>query len=210
MTMPVGSGSFALAPWQMWGQTVAVSPVFRSAASVQEQVQVSTQIAKVNYKRPETWTFFFGGKIIGGMVSVVDDVVVRVQFNIIIGVGRSSFRTAQAPYAIHDVGFALFSWIVPAGIQPGSRDHPNNTKYTTQVQTPELEDGAATPVRHLITQFPAEDIQIYADVGIIAGDVGTRIDLELTGYLAPANHVRPEWFNYEEGQQFRGNETGGT
>jgi len=208
--MTMSGGSFALAPWQMWGQTVSVSPVFRPASMLSEQVQISTQIAKVNYKRPETWSFFFGGKIIGGTVSPIDPVVVRVQFHLILGVGRSSFRTAQGPYAIHDVGFALFSWIVPAGSQPGSST-TNNTKYTTQVQTPELEDGALVPVRHLISQFPAEDIQIYADVGIIAGDVGTRIDLELTGYLAPANHVRPEWFDYEEGrQQFRGNETGGT
>lgn len=200
------SPSLPFVPWHMWGTTVQMSPVYRPAAAPQEQIQASQQILRINYKRPDTWSFWLGAKIVGGTISAVATNV-RCLVHLNIGLGRSSFETKQDPYDIGQFGFHVFNWVIGPGAQPGSTN--NNTKYTTVVRSPPNQDDMPPDdTRFLIDRFPAQDIQCWADASVMAADVGTRIDLEVSAYFAPMTHVRPDWFNEEN--QFPGAETGGT
>lgn len=184
----------------MWGASVRMS-----ATSTATRNTVSQQVARVSYHRPESWRFWMGARLLNGDTDP-GEIVVIVKLNLIIGVGRSVFRTSQAPdVSTTALGFAFFRFSIPGGTIPGNQ--ANNTKYTTTVTTPPLNDSVVGGDPEKISIFPAQDIQVEALMSVTAAGSPT-VEAEATAYFAPNVHIRPEW--YSDGEQFRGMEVGGT
>jgi hypothetical protein len=191
---------FGMPPWHMWGNTARLelqsTPNFGGMAT--------KQLVKINYKRPETWSFFFGARVInaasGGAV-----LGVHVAFDIIIGVGRTMFSTTpNAPPGVNALGttvpaFVRFRFDVGIPIVPLL----NQPKWTTTGQPPVMDDSTPLVLTPPVEWLPAQDIQCTVRAGL--QNVGTAT-VEVTSWFAPRSHVRPDWFN----EQFLGGETNGT
>jgi hypothetical protein len=191
--------TFPFAPWHMWGNTVRIVVPGPSVGAFSE-VQ-ATQLLRINYARPETWSFFFSGRIVGGDVQAVE-VNAFAFFEIILGVGRSNFKTDITPQTDP---FESFRWNVLAGNVPAQQ----GAKWTTSVETPVLNDTSNE--RRIVEWVPGQDIQVIARARTVNAEPGNTYEFELTGFFAPRSHVRPEWFSDSEDEsRFRGKETGGT
>jgi hypothetical protein len=167
-----------LPPWHLWGGTIAVHLV--ASAAPFELIQ--PQVCRIAYGRPDTWTFLFWTKVMnspnagGGAAGVV-----QVRWNLTIGIGRSSIT-------INDFVLFLLSPLLPT--------------VGTQLYTTTATDSE----NRILSDFPAQDVQLNANCIITGGAApGSIVDLEIGAFLAPKNHVRPEWFRRE----FAGNEDHG-
>jgi len=191
----------------MWGTTVQLQSIPNEPIGRQTQ-----QIARINYKRPETWSFWFGGQLTGGTTNTTgSNIRASMQFDLFLGVGRSVFGTKQKiePTApVNRVAFARFEWVVPPGDTPGQV--VNNTKYTTQVRTPPLDDDLIDSFQ-LIEWFPSSDIQCEVQFITQIDGLNHVVQGEASAYFAPRSHVRPDWFQRATEQaRFRGSEAGGS
>lgn len=197
-------------PWHMWGGQVNWNLQAQNAATALSSTSLANQIARVNYKRPETWAFWFSARILDHTVQT-EGKSVAVLFDVVPGIGRASFDTNTiAPTGATKPAFCTMRWI----INPGSRVGPNQRKYTTQVRGPVLDENL--PVTHpdangmLIDRIVAEDLQVLATLVVDSFDAGpgiiNRLIVEAQAFFAPLSHIRPDWFN----EQFLGGETGGS
>jgi len=198
MTSPLQGNP--IAPWHMWGSSQSV----QIPASAASGILGSTQLLRVNYKRPETWSFFFAARLSGAVVTAIpDDVTVEVAIDVIAGVGRSIFDTSGRLLAGWP-RFVSFFWDLPA---------PTNfsqiaPKWTTVGSRVLLNDTDATDTIRP-EWIVAEQLQASARVIVISpGGTSPAFQADITGFVAPRTHVRPDWF--AEQNMFRGNETGGT
>jgi hypothetical protein len=198
--------SFPLAPWHLWGTSQTITRRVVSSGRVDTP---SNQLAKIQYGRPDTWTFLFGVQFESApdSVGIVD---VFVDFDLIIGIGRSTLMmpTVRTNVAVQTPGFARFlSSYAGAGNQLAG-----STLWTSQVQGPAMTTGF-TP---LLDKFPAEEIQCSARLSATCpgGDPAENQNIIVTvhSYFAPSTHVRPEWWSSHpsDRDRFRGKENGGT
>ncbi len=174
-------------PWHMWGNSDGVNfPVPASSTGV---AAANGQLAHVDYKRPDTWTFFFGCSITnfvyqGGAVPSLD-----VAFDLTLGVGRASTTI---------VGFEKFHWDLPAEV--------GIVRYSTEVIGPPRTTGSTDP--NIITEFPAQQINCtYRASLFVPAGAGAQLAIQVQAYFAPKVHIRPEWF--EQIGKFNGNEQKG-
>lgn len=205
-------------PWHMWG----TSAVFThdGGGDTDDFSIVPQQLARVSYKRPETFCFWFGARLIpptpgGELVQAFGPLVIWIDLSF--GVGRSVFRTNQ-PYNPNDAtsvinrgSFARFVFTAQIGddllLLPG--------KFTSQALSPPMDDTAAATTARTIDTITAQDIQCSAEMGILGG-FGFPLAVEVTSFFAPRSHMRPEWFEAmppmaaPRALKYRGNETGGT
>lgn len=180
-------------PWHMWGTTQV--GLMTGVALVSSDVQLP-QFVRVDYKRPETWTFLFWVQLQGATADV--PVAVNFDFNVILGVGRSSaiiepFKRVQFPIA--ETTAANINAVHPF-------------RFGTRVEVPLLDP--ADTVANLVEYFPAQDITI-AGRATSTGSIGAGNELrfEMGAFVAPRSHVRPDWFEGDPSVQFLGAETGG-
>jgi hypothetical protein len=196
------------APWHMWGSTERLSVIRGAVPSTQ-----GSQLARINYKRPETWRFLIAARLVGGdaATNLAGDTF-RVNVNLNVGLGRSSIDTKQQPPSfppLVNFGFVTFDFLVPLGTVPGRQ--AGNNKYTDTGQSPPLSDIAATPQVEPIDRIVAQDIQVYCELQSISAAPGATVSAEVSAYFAPNVHIRPDWFrDTEEERSFLGLETGGT
>ena len=209
--MPSMTG-FPLAPWHMWGSTVRVSLPLVAPASARTVGRAdNVQVARVTYKRPETWSFLFGARIVDGAATDVNRIVITYM-NLVLGVGRSVFSTKSTPPGSPGTGipFVQFRWNIGIGENPVNK--ANNARWTTSVTSPPLDDTAADT--HIIQWFPSENIQCeaYGQVGVDgASALDNSVAVEVSAYFAPRTHVRPDWLSDSPKiPQYGGHETGGT
>lgn len=195
--------SSPIAPWHLWGSSVlhrsTLQAVTPSPFDTQGEVR---QLARINYRRPDTWSFMFGVVIVDRPNNVAAvTVTIRVDFELTIGIGRSSITLKNG--AGNGQGFAR---LVTSYTTPVTQLVPQAV-WTTIAQTPNVFAG---PSQALLQSFPAEDIQCNARIFGTSGAplLGQPFQVEVHSYFAPRSHIRPEW--YAEDSQFRGNETGGT
>jgi hypothetical protein len=165
----------------------------------------SRQLAKISYRRPETWSFFFGAKILS-LSGTAGPVTLEVAFEIIPGLGRTMFDTTPPGGAVASSGrgfaFFLFSLSIPFVPVPGS------SKYTTVGRGP-AQDDTLPLERPFIDWIPAQDIQCLAGARSTPS-VNIQTSIEVTALFAPRSHVRPDWFREMPPEKFRGAETDGT
>lgn len=207
-------------PWHMWGSTQVAQITANGANRLQS---VAVQCANIQYKRPETWRFFFGARISHGSAPAVAPCDLGVLFSVTPGVGRSSFMTPDNLNIIQ-VPIVDFRFLVPAGTTPGFQN--NGIKYTTQGLGPPVDDAFPASGR-LIETLVAESL-VCSAVAMMFNPLqlapGTVVTFEMTAYFAPNAHVRPDWFQpldtrgphrdpvaqHARDLRFRGNETGGS
>jgi hypothetical protein len=196
-----GAMSLPFPPWHMWGseQIVTLDP---SAGGFQN----TQQVAKISYRRPETWRFLLTGRLEGLAPTVATVQDVYAQFDLAVGIGRSVYDTQKSESVVTPPQFncfAQFYWAVPPTIMPGAQNW--NRKYLTCVRAPPHDDSDQTD-RLLIDHFVAQDIQCRVRCILTAGEPGVQVRVAVGAYFAPNVHVRPDWSS----GQFRGAETGGT
>lgn len=183
-----------LAPWHMWGTTKRIN--------AGNAVNTSGQLSKINYHRPESWSFFFGARVVSAEAAAPGTIEVLVSFDLIIGVGRSSFSTVPPNSEVGiATGFAPFRFgIAVPFLAPGF----NYSKFRTKGLSSEIDDISPTShPRSEIDVIVAQDIQCFARARTFP--TGTAV-VEVSSYFAPRTHVRPDWFQ----EVFSGAETGGT
>lgn len=203
--MPSKGLPFGQPPWHMWGTSQNVSIPNVAAGP---QFQSSNQLARVNYGRPETWSFFFAAELIKAPTPNAGNLLVIVEYELIIGLGRSNVSVNSTNNGQRQ-GFARFVWAI--GVT--GPVFPANLKWTSTTQTPVLDEGAVTPRTETVSWFPAQDIQCSAKTTVItaAGVVADpETKLIVHAYFAPRTHLRPEWNLDDPKDQFRGTEQAGT
>jgi hypothetical protein len=193
-------------PWHMWGTTQLFQ--FTPPGFAPPQTH---QLVKIAYGRPETWSFMFHGRLTGGSVNGSGSAYqVIMRFSLIFGVGRSSANTDQPPLGspLDRHAFAKLVWEIPNGATPGQIVGQDNTKFTSEVLSPVLDDRFPL-VRQAIQWIPSQDIQVWVE--ITSGGEFQTVTGEASAYFAPRSHVRPDWLQLDvpPEAQFAGSEIGG-
>lgn len=192
-------GRADMVPWLLWGdkETVKVS-----TAPGSFQTARPFQLSKIQYGRPDTWKFFLGAQVVKPPApNLATQVLVDIDFDIMIGVGRSRFDT-NYERTTNFQHFVTFSYVYAGGASP--RDL--GPRYATEVLAPPI-STAVPGVRQLIREFPAESIQCSGQVRVTTFEV-VDIAVEMTAFFSPQTHIRPDWYQVD-GTPFAGGETGG-
>jgi hypothetical protein len=206
---PVGSGLVApTSPWHMWGTSVPLAGTQLPGGNT----LVTQQVSRVNYKRPDTWRFWLGARLIRGTPNTgAAPNYYRVMFSLQLGVGRSVFLTPAAlagQQAYRDQFFAVFRFEVLIGETPGRQG--NNIKWATSVPTPVMNDSVATSFT-MVDRLVAQDIQCSSVLHLESAPAGYEVEAEATAYFAPNVHIRPDWnADVSDAAAFRGGELGGS
>jgi len=197
------------APWLMWGsdQQITVRTPSSMIGPPQTETFVQTpQIARIDYGRPETWSFFFAAALVGMTPTptpgFLGSFFLDVYFDVSIGAGRSSIFLRE---------FEHFSWEIsnsdPAEMNAIIKRGP---VWSQQVVPPaKKQDVPALPSTGIVDSIAAQSINVTARVrgfneNFTAVNTGSFI---ISAFFAPRSHVRPEWF--KEGR-FSGGEDYGT
>jgi hypothetical protein len=141
------------------------------------------------------WRFFLFGRLLNGTVPAGTATVIHVEWDVVTGVGRSSFATENpidpvAPAPVFS-GLGHFVWSVPVGTVPGQQ--AENRKYATSVPGPVLNDvtaGRGEAIDHLV----AQDLQCAARIRLTGSDANAFAQLEVGAFFTPNVHIRPDWF----------------
>ena len=179
-----GDKPVARPPWILWGSSQTIEHIHVANANpVQTQ-----QLARVSYRRPESWRWLFSANIIetnstGGALTV--NWVMQV------GIGRASVTIPN---------FDAYTFLFPL---PGV---PNQI-FSANTTGPSRTTGVAPPVLSSVFDVVvAQDIQLSAKLSFGGMTNGSKTTIVLDAYFAPNFHARPDWFNRE----FNGEELNGT
>jgi hypothetical protein len=180
-------------PWHMWGnsQTLTIDAV----ASDEPTTFVPGQLAKVSYKRPESWHWVFAARLVSftqPIPGVGATARITVHFDLIIGSGRAQ-QTLPS--------FDRFDWVWE-GLQVPPMNH---VMWSSVARTPPLgyrfnvvwEPDPAT-IRTIET-FTAQDIQLTTRLEYFLSGFASRpsATVEVAAFLAPKTHVRPDWMRLD-------------
>ncbi len=196
----------------MWGGSARLT-VTSGAVGPANATVSPAQLARISYKRPETWRFLFWGRLLGGTTGAAATTQIHALFDVFVGVGRSVFDTQKAILGVpaNFNAFASLVWRVPAGTVPGQQNF--NIKWLQRVPGYTYDDsGGATPPTRDTDLLVAEDISCRVRLVMSSGDPGVSVQAEVGAFFAPNVHVRPDWFSDDEEQapQFPGGEVKGT
>ncbi len=151
----------------------------------------SSQIARISYKRPETWRWLFGVILMGGNTIGQSNSTLQVLLNVQTGVGRTVFTM--------ELGRFVFNW---AGDVPVFQDpliSMAGKKWSNNVNGPLVDDTlAATPPQNVVNTFVGEDVQVscsslFTSQAGGGGTAGKTVSFAVTALFAPEVHLRPEW-----------------
>jgi len=199
---PSDRGHSGPSPWHMWGNSVRLAAnVDTSGAN-----SASGQVLRIDYRRPETWTFLFATKLISAATPDPSMTIV-IWVDVIVGVGRSILDTRQLAnlnVLPPKPAFARFVY----DFTPPNINLTRNIKYTTVGSGPVQDDTDATSIP-TVEWICAESIQVQAFMRV-GGGPGSSAEAEVSGYFAPRVHVRPDWAHPSAAARFRGGEIGGT
>jgi hypothetical protein len=181
-------------PWHMWGNSVSIklNPGLDKAQT--------GQLARVEYKRPESWRFMFYARLLRSNVTAVP-VSVVVVFNVFTGIGRANLQIQNNPFESYKFNITI------AGEQGGPA-YP--VKWSTEVTGPKRIDDLDTSTSNC-NVIVGQDIQVgfLAFLGNPGGVLPTdEAQLEIGCLLSPQSHVRPDWYSHGP-MQFLGEENSG-
>lgn len=184
-----------LTPWHMWGNSLVAHVDGGPGVPGSHNLATTLQLAKIAYGRPDTWKFFFSAKIIDVDVDLGLASNVQARYHLTTGIGRTqhtiqSFEVFYFPFTgFGNIGDQRYSCSV-IGVDRTGVDPP------TEAMT------------NIITEFPAQDIQLNVEVRYTGGPpVAQGVTLAVDAYFAPQTHIRPEWF--DSIADFRGGEENG-
>jgi hypothetical protein len=177
-----------IAPWHMWGSEATV--IVPHGNPITFNVQQVQQLARIHYKRPETWTFLFFAELIAGTdnggASQLD-----CNFDLTIGVGRSSVTLKQFCNL-------RFDWTLFAPVNQPLFSSASPNKAQVAFGFPPTSNG-------VMTDFPADDVQCTCQ--LVPGGFTEETTVRVGAFFAPRTHIRPEWFR--SNPDFRGGGLGG-
>lgn len=196
-----GEQRSGIVPWHMWGETKTVA-VRSSGGLVTFE---GAQFARINYSRPDTWSFVLSAKIVDQGGQLQAGTVLSVHYDLTIGVGRSSitipdFHTFNFDYGNIAktllIGQVLWTNTVANRVssQGVVGPAPDNVQSVNYAST------------SWIDTFVSQDIQVQVRVGLDSAGEATNAVVDCSAYFSPRVHVRPEWHI----KRFPGNEQGGT
>ena len=174
-------------PWLMWGsdQSFDLTP----------GAEQSKQCSRIDYGRPETWTFLLSLKVTTGFAPAPVAGTVDCAFDLFLGSGRSTisirnFVTFQVNIAdLSNAALGPLLWATTAQ-SPQRVVPPSGNEYT-------------------IDSFPATSVNAQARVLLTTVDPLARVSLVASGFFSPRTHIRPEWYKTGDQDKFRGGEQGG-
>lgn len=176
----------ALEPWHMWGTTQVVEqgPI----DPVPGITGQSNTLARIIYKRPETWHWVFAARLLRAQtVGVGDTVNIYIFFDLIVGVGRSNIR------------LPAFSTLEISYDGPPSAAPLNEQVWTTRgtaITAYRRIGGVVTVDNHDVTEITAQDITCSARIEARMGGgvpITSPVQMELSAHFAPKTHIRPDW-----------------
>jgi len=177
-----------LPPWHLWGTENQFS------VSNTTGTQQTLQLARVKYKRPETWSFLCWAKIDAIEGADATDTKISVVFDFFVGLGRTTLNFKGAPTGVpgpFNVQPGLVNFQFPIGAIQGSNCWTTSSQAQGQIAT-----DFATALTPLIDHFPADEIQVSATVAAVIVSAYT-VKLSAGCMLAPRTHVRPDWFAHK-------------
>lgn len=171
-----------LPPWHMWGNTeriVTPPTVLLLGASA----SAKAQLVKVNYGRPETWSFLFAAKLIDAPTLVGGGISVNVSFEVMIGIGRSVVVIEE---------FARFDLLAtfPGQLPVGRTLFETSTLGLSRV----VRDPTESVLAPLVSEIVAQDINVSARVVVSSSTAGQQCTVEVSSMWGPKNHIRPDWY----------------
>jgi hypothetical protein len=183
----------------MWGSTQILEfETFNGFRALSAPLQ----IARIAYKRPETFRFFAAAQIIGGPDSLGNPVGIVVDFDLGFGVGRAATTTRDDRLDVSGLivpsinpSFVRLGWVIPAA--PSFYATPNNApkRFTTQSQPRVIDDTTAAPVLTTSDTFSADscsvEVRAYAYSPTLPPGV---YQVQVSWFSSPNVHVRPDWF----------------
>lgn len=176
LVMPPPKHGAGVPPWHMWGGG-AVAQCEVTTGGVQTQ-SVAGQFANVNYKRPESWNFLFAAKLLSGADSLAAQIQqVNVQFNLTVGIGRSTI-------ILPNFESLSFVW------GPLQAAPVGQLIWSTEVIAPPR--APADTRENICDHITAQTIQLDVVV-LYQSTVANRCAVEIQAQFAPQVHVRPEW-----------------
>lgn len=178
-----------LAPWHMWGGAAQVEA---STLTTGLHYTTTGQLARIEYKRPESWRFLFYVQIVSFHTTA--PAIFQVDFNVQTGVGRSNLNISP---------FETFKFLLPIG------NGGNLVKYSGDVNGPVRDDTAATPADpptpNVIDTIVGQDVQVGFTAGVQLTNVGDTVNATVAVALAPWHHARPDWVLREfSGEEIKG------
>lgn len=186
-------------------------------------IPVTVPLARIAYKRPESWRFIFSAELLIAPGFVLPgDTYVQVNHNVTTGIGRTIFSSAGLRNINYDTlgpedAFVKFQWARAgaSSFQYGLR------KWTTKALSPPLLENLPPLVNPPTTEtevIVGQDIFVETSVAaVMAGGFIPEIKVKVGAFFAPQTHIRPDWYRNvpgkqsdAEGVQFQGNEFAGT
>lgn len=167
-----------ITPWHMWGQS---KPLVVTSGGVVTTPSTSGQIARVNYKRPDSWKFLLAAELLTGIGpggSPISPGNLKVSFAVTLGVGLS--QITLDPFGTP----LVFQWV---GFSAG-------LKWFTTARGPVLDDQAVTPEQELTNTVVAESIQVSTTAILQTPTNGDQVTVNVHAYFAPVTHIRPDWY----------------
>lgn len=164
------SETMTASPWHMWGSNATIQQLALSPGLL---LQGNAQLTQVDYKRPESWRFFFMATLLqieNGSPAPLD-----VFFDLTFGVGRSMVKVPS---------FEHFQFDITAGT-------PQSKWSSTVLGPPRIQ---ATADQNVTDTLVAQSIQVEARVRNQATVVSDGFTVEVYSFFGPVNHIRPEWF----------------
>ena len=174
-------------PWHMWGSDAGLTIPLTGVAVANQ----TTQLARIAYQRPDTWTPLFRLSILDIRGAVAGAVQVFAAFDLTVGVGRSAVELRN--YCVLEIGRTIPVPVTPPNALPA-------IIFATQAGL--FTDIDSTIVRAPAgAEFPAQDIQCVCRV-LTTGSTTMQLDVNVSAFFAPRTHIRPSWFM----QKFHGGE----
>jgi hypothetical protein len=197
-------------PWHMWGNSQVVQLLGNHKDNL--TAPAVGQLTKIAYKRPETWNWLFAARILRAPAAATAVSVIRVNFDVTIGLGRSSQQI---------LAFDTYDWKwAPPDAFGNDGVTPTSQLWSTTTLTPATSFTVISNMfvpdvttRRLVDKVVGQDIQVSARISYFTASAqgdDTAI-VEVGAFFSPASHTRPDWNCMDQPieMQFAGDEIGG-
>lgn len=190
-------------PWHLWGGSETVTLNINPASPPDEFPEHTVQLARVSYKRPDSFNLLLVAKMLQGPnTGPGDGFAVNVVFDLIVGLGRANVILPR---------FQTLSWVWnTSAVAP--LDRPLFATTGRAVQSLTTVGSVNTFNRETdAQQIVAQDIQCSARVQG-GGNITATVVLEVSCFFAPVTHLRPDWYQDDGAPAhavFAGGEVGG-
>jgi len=159
-------------PWHLWGTDATVT-----LDTLHGLLQVTQQLSRVDYHRPETLRFFMWAKVLDSS-GTGGNWTVDARFSLAFGVGRSQVTVPQ---------FVRLELNGTPGATPFGYSSFSPTSLLVDNSTP-----APQPVTEFADTVVAEQLNCTCVVNANAS--AGNLVLSVGSFFAPNVHIRPDWF----------------